>query len=145
MTKSKNHHWKNWEHRWNSVKTKDNATSVEPAIKTEIHNQVKNEENGRIRKTVHFLLNTILGKFKNKKNWKVEIWLDQGQAKTNKEVCCGVSFRRPKRSTIHVKKIGTGVYDAVKQCVRVLESMIRKESMSWNKNSKYKAIGQEAI
>lgn len=149
MNKKKKN-WKAWEDKWVSYKNmrsqrKSNKqkmqevshdTDSNSAMNLQVHNQLKINHK-RTWSIVNFLIRNILGKFSRTKGWKLEIWLKERKTKKNTKVVCGVALKRPKKGTVYAQKVASSVTQAVKDSVRVIESIIRKEEPRWAKSLLY--------
>jgi hypothetical protein len=115
-------------------------SAVQPREVNEMELEVHNKLDINYNKTlsaISFFTKAALGKFARKKEWKLEVWLEERNSKRNPTFSCGVALLRPKKSTIYAKKVSGNLNEALKRSVAVIEKSIRREEVRWRNDKIY--------
>lgn len=133
--------------RWRSIrKTKINdikplsQSDLGPQIETSVHNNLE-ADYGKTISTINYFSTTALGKYAKEKKWKLDVWLDEVKNGGESNVTCGVALKRPNKDLIYTKKTGDSINEAVRQSIKVLEKIVRKDKRSWSKLIKPSVYG----
>lgn len=106
-------------------------------LNTQVHSHLQDNME-KTSNTVSYFASKALERFSKTSDWNLEVWLDEeGVTHEGRVVTCGVALRRPRRSTIYIKKVGENLRDAIKQCVDVLEDNVSAERRFWNRGYKH--------
>jgi hypothetical protein len=124
--------WESFEET-KSFKKFEEKEQPDAELDLKIHNKLSINR-AKVLGALNFFSKTNLEKLTKGKNWTLEVWLEEKNARKSAndlDFSCGLALKRPKKETIYVKKVAGNLNKVVSNAMKVLENALRKEKRSW--------------